>query len=92
MDGGRFALIILGGVHDLADNLERLSGGQGEYVRVATTGWREFAENVGGGSVAGRLRFFSPLSAGEMAKAQAEPPQRAVCAVLACCSCLSAPL
>jgi hypothetical protein len=35
-----FALIILGGAHYLADNLDRLSGGEAEYVRVATKGWR----------------------------------------------------
>jgi len=29
-DGGRFALIILGGAHDLSDNLDRVSGGKAE--------------------------------------------------------------
>jgi hypothetical protein len=46
LDGGRFALIILGGAHDLSDNLDRLSGGKAEYVRVATREWREVAEDV----------------------------------------------
>ena len=41
LDGGRFALIILGGAHDLSDNLRRLSGGQAEYIRVATKGRKE---------------------------------------------------
>ncbi len=38
---GEFTLIVLGGAHDLGDNLERLSGGQAEYIRVATKRWRE---------------------------------------------------
>ncbi|MHC4403898.1 MAG: hypothetical protein ACYTG0_29930 [Planctomycetota bacterium] len=41
LGGGRFALIILGGAHDLSDNLDRLSRGQAEYIRVATKGWQE---------------------------------------------------
>ncbi len=41
------ALIILGGAHDLSDNLERLSGGRAEYVRVATRRWLEFAGDGG---------------------------------------------
>jgi hypothetical protein len=43
LDGGTFALIVLGGAHDLSDNLDRLSGGKAEYIRVATRGWQEFA-------------------------------------------------
>ena len=46
--GGKFSLIVLGGAHDLSDNLDRLSGGQAEYIRVATTQWREFGGDVGG--------------------------------------------
>ena len=41
LDGGRFALIILGGAHNLSDNLDRLLGGKVEYIRVATKGWQE---------------------------------------------------
>jgi hypothetical protein len=40
---GGFALGILGGVHDLSDNLDRLSDGKAEYIRVATRRWQEFA-------------------------------------------------
>ena len=39
--GGKFALIVLGGAHDLSDNLGRLPGGKAEYIRVATKGWQE---------------------------------------------------
>jgi len=41
IEGGRFALVILGGAHDLADNVRKLAGRDGEYVRVTTRwGWR----------------------------------------------------
>ena len=46
LDGGRFALIVLGGAHDLSDNLDRLSRGQAEYIRAAPKGWRKVAEDV----------------------------------------------
>ena len=52
LDGGRFALIILGGAHDLSDNLDRVGGGKVEYIRVATGEWRECAENVVGATSA----------------------------------------
>ena len=45
---GEFALIVLGGAHDLSDNLDRLSGGQAEYIRVATKQWLEFGGDAGG--------------------------------------------
>jgi len=41
---GNFALVILGSAHDLADNLDRLSGGKAEYIRVATKRWREYTK------------------------------------------------
>jgi hypothetical protein len=45
LDGGKFNLIVLGGAHDLSDNLNRLSGGRAEYIRVGTKRWREVAEH-----------------------------------------------
>lgn len=38
LDGGPFAFVVLGGGHDLSDNIERLSGGTCEYLTVET-GW-----------------------------------------------------
>ncbi|MFH1921234.1 MAG: hypothetical protein ABIP48_15310, partial [Planctomycetota bacterium] len=38
IEGGRFVLVILGGAHDLANNVAKLAGRDGEYVRV-TTRW-----------------------------------------------------
>ena len=35
--GSKFSLIVLGGAHDLSDNLDRLSGGQAEYIREMYT-------------------------------------------------------
>lgn len=35
---GPFALVVLGGAHDLSDSVRRLGGGRCEYVRVTT--WR----------------------------------------------------
>jgi hypothetical protein len=43
LDGGKFDLVVLGGAHDLSDNLDRLSGGKVEYIRVATKRWQESA-------------------------------------------------
>jgi len=42
IEGGRFALVILGGAHDLADNVAKLAGRDGEYVRVTTRWGRRF--------------------------------------------------
>jgi len=42
LDHGGCAVIILGGAHDLSDNIRRLSG-RCEYIRVTTRRWREFA-------------------------------------------------
>ena len=47
LDGGKCSLIILGGAHDLSDNLDRFSGGQTEYIRVATKRWQEIAGDIG---------------------------------------------
>ena len=45
--GGKFALIVLGGAHDLSDNLDRLSEGKAEYIGVVMQRWQEFAGDVG---------------------------------------------
>lgn len=34
MPSPTFSKVILGGGHDLSDNIERIGGGQVEYVRV----------------------------------------------------------
>ncbi|MFH1924590.1 MAG: Gfo/Idh/MocA family oxidoreductase [Planctomycetota bacterium] len=39
---GRFALVILGGAHDLAENVRKLAGRDGEYARVTTRWGRRF--------------------------------------------------
>jgi hypothetical protein len=36
LDGGPFALIVLGGAHDLSDSVRRVAGGDCEYIRVTT--------------------------------------------------------
>jgi hypothetical protein len=36
LDNGPFALIVLGGAHDLGDSVRRLGGGHCEYIRVTT--------------------------------------------------------
>jgi hypothetical protein len=41
---GIFALVILGGAHDLADCLGGTYGGSREYVRITITRYREVAE------------------------------------------------
>lgn len=38
-----FAMIVLGGSHDLSDSVRRLSGGHCEYVRVTTRRFKEFS-------------------------------------------------
>ena len=47
LGAGKFALLMLGGAHDLSDNLDRLSGGKAEYLRVGAKQWQEFAGDVG---------------------------------------------
>ncbi|MFH1924592.1 MAG: hypothetical protein ABIP48_32470 [Planctomycetota bacterium] len=41
-EAGPFALVILGGAHDLADNVRKLAGRAGDYVRVTTRWGRRF--------------------------------------------------
>lgn len=41
LDGWPVAVIILGGAHDLSDNVERLSGGTAEYIRVEVKAWKQ---------------------------------------------------
>jgi hypothetical protein len=43
LDGGPFALVILGGSHDLSPSVLRVAGRDCEYVRVTTGAYREFA-------------------------------------------------
>ncbi|MFH1924332.1 MAG: hypothetical protein ABIP48_31155 [Planctomycetota bacterium] len=42
LEDSPFALVILGGAHDLADNVSKLARGEGEYVRVTTRWGRRF--------------------------------------------------
>jgi hypothetical protein len=42
LDGGPFALIVLGGAHDLSDSIRRVAGGDCEYIRVTTKAYQEF--------------------------------------------------
>ncbi|MFH1920709.1 MAG: hypothetical protein ABIP48_12570 [Planctomycetota bacterium] len=42
IEAGPFALVILGGAHDLADNVRKLVGRDGEYARVTTRWGRRF--------------------------------------------------
>ena len=44
--GRSFSVVILGGAHNLADNLDRLSAEKIEYVRVATKRWKEYAQEI----------------------------------------------
>ena len=39
-----FGLIVLGGSHDLSDNVRRLGQGRCEYIRVTTRRFKEFSE------------------------------------------------
>ena len=43
MAHGPFALIVLGGGHDLSESVRRLSGGSCEYLPVTTARYREVA-------------------------------------------------
>lgn len=45
LESGPFALIILGGAHDLSASMKRLSGATCEYLRVTTKRYQEFATN-----------------------------------------------
>ncbi len=42
---GTFGLMILGGDHDLSENVRRLGGGRCEYVRVTMGRYRDVAGN-----------------------------------------------
>jgi hypothetical protein len=42
LKAGKFAFVILGGAHDLHDNIVRLSDGNCEYVVVTTRSYRRF--------------------------------------------------
>ena len=46
MDNGPFAVIVLGGAHDLSDNVNRLSGGKAEYIWVEVEAWKKFAGEI----------------------------------------------
>lgn len=46
LDAGPFALIILGGAHDLAGNVERLTDGKAEYIRVELAAWKQLATEI----------------------------------------------
>jgi hypothetical protein len=43
LKGDAFALVILGGAHELTDNVRRYAGGLCEYVRVTSRGYPGFA-------------------------------------------------
>ena len=43
MKGASFGLMILGGDHDLSENVRRIGEGRCEYVRVTTGRYREAA-------------------------------------------------
>jgi hypothetical protein len=45
MKAGEFAFVILGGAHDLSDNLAKLAGGDCEYVVVTTKSHRKFSQS-----------------------------------------------
>jgi len=44
MKAGPVAVIVLGGSHDLTGSIQRLGGGNCEYLRVTTKGFKEIAE------------------------------------------------
>lgn len=43
LDSGPFAVIVLGGAHDLSGNVKRLSDGKAEYIRVEVEEWQKVA-------------------------------------------------
>lgn len=43
LERGPFAFIIVGGSHDLSENVQRLSNGKAEYIRVTTERYSGFA-------------------------------------------------
>lgn len=44
LEKGAFGLIVLGGAHDLSENVQRLGQGRCEYIRVTTRRFKEFSE------------------------------------------------
>jgi hypothetical protein len=44
LERGAFGLIVLGGSHDLSDNVRRLGQGRCEYIRVTTKRFKESSE------------------------------------------------
>ena len=44
LESGPVSVVILGGSHDLAKNVERLSGGKAEYLRVELEAWEKVAD------------------------------------------------
>ena len=44
---GRFALIVLGGAHDLSEEVRRQAPGRCEYLRVTTRRYREVVSGEG---------------------------------------------
>jgi len=47
LEGGPVTLVLLGGAHDLRDNIERLAGGTCEYVRVRSPGYDAISRRYG---------------------------------------------
>ena len=47
LDGGPFVFVVLGGGHDLSDNIERLGGGTCEYLTVETGMYRQLSRLAG---------------------------------------------
>lgn len=45
LDSGPVAVVILGGAHDLSDNLERIAPGKAKYIRVEVKAWKEVTSN-----------------------------------------------
>lgn len=41
LEGDPVTIVILGGAHDLSDNLERLAGDSAEYIRVELNAWKQ---------------------------------------------------
>ena len=44
LDKGGFGLIVLGGAHDLSDNVRRLGQERCEYIRVTTSQYKQFSQ------------------------------------------------
>jgi hypothetical protein len=44
LEKGAFGLIVLGGAHDLSENVRRFGQGRSEYIRVTTRRFKEFSE------------------------------------------------